>query len=360
MTNSALGVTAALSGGLLGSTLQNPVTLLAVAGVLTALALSFFGFWELRMPAGLTTLAGRHFSGYFGSFFMGLTLGVVAAPCIGPFVLGLLTYVGQRGDPLLGFAYFFALSLGLGLPLAALGLFAGTANRLPRSGEWMVWVKKGMGWVLIAMAAYVLWPLLPDGAWRAGAMLLIAVAAAGHLGWRAVSAADSANARLVKRGIGLLVVAAGVWFFQATRAERPQIGWFPYQEAELQKAAAEGRPVMLDFYADWCLPCRELDEKVFRDRRVVELSRQFLPLRVDLTRKRADQPEILERFDVRGVPTLLFFDRDGREIKSLRLESFVKAGEVLERMNRALNTGISAYREGFGQGKEGLFSRAGG
>ena len=110
VTNSLLGLTASMSGGLLGAALQNPAVLALVAGILVCLALSFFGLWELRLPSGMTRLAAKNFSGYFGSFFMGLTLGVVAAPCIGPFILGLLSYVGQKGDPLLGFIYFFVLN----------------------------------------------------------------------------------------------------------------------------------------------------------------------------------------------------------------------------------------------------------
>ena len=109
-TNSLLGLAAALSGDMLGSILQNPVVLMFVAGVLVALALSFFGFWEFRIPSAMTRLASKNFGGYFGTFFMGMTLGIVAAPCLGPFILGLLTYVGQKGDLFLGFLYFFVLS----------------------------------------------------------------------------------------------------------------------------------------------------------------------------------------------------------------------------------------------------------
>jgi thiol:disulfide interchange protein DsbD len=159
VTNSALGVSSALSGGMLGSALQNPVVLIFVAGVMTALGLSFFGFWEIRVPGVLSRMASKSYKGYFGTFFMGLTLGIVAAPCLGPFILGLFTYVGQMGDPFLGFLYFFVLSLGMGLPLCILAIFSGAIDRLPMSGDWMIWIRKLMGWVLIAMAAYFIRPL---------------------------------------------------------------------------------------------------------------------------------------------------------------------------------------------------------
>ena len=117
LTNSSLGVAAALTGGLMGAMLQNPLVLLAVAAILVFFATSLFGFWELRLPGSLTQAASKSYAGYFGSLFMGLTLGLVAAPCIGPFVLGLLTWVASLGSPWLGFLVFFTLSLGLGLPL---------------------------------------------------------------------------------------------------------------------------------------------------------------------------------------------------------------------------------------------------
>ncbi len=182
VTNSILGLAAALTGGLMGAMLQNPVVLGSIAAILILLATSLFGFWELRLPYWLNRAASRSYSGYFGSLFMGITLGVVAAPCIGPFVLGLLTWVAGMGSPWLGFLIFFTLSLGLGLPLFILAMFSGKLDKLPRSGEWMIWIRKLMGWVLVGMAAYFIRPLLPS---TIGMLLMAAVAlAAGlHLGW---------------------------------------------------------------------------------------------------------------------------------------------------------------------------------
>ena len=134
----------------------------SIAGILIFFATSLFGLWELRLPGALTQMAGKSHTGYFGSLFMGLTLGVVAAPCIGPFVLGLLTWVAGIGSAWLGFLVFFVLSLGLGLPLFVLALFSGQLQRLPRAGGWMLWVRKLMGWVLVGMAVYFIRPILPD------------------------------------------------------------------------------------------------------------------------------------------------------------------------------------------------------
>ena len=162
VTNSVLGLVAALTGSLMGAALQNPIVLVVVAGVLVFFATSLFGFWELQLPQSLTSAASKSYAGYFGTLFMGLTLGVVAAPCLGPFVLGLLTWVASMGSPWLGFLIFFTLSLGLGVPLFFLAMFSGSLEKLPGSGEWMLWVRKLMGWVLVGMAAYFVKPLLPS------------------------------------------------------------------------------------------------------------------------------------------------------------------------------------------------------
>ena len=138
ITNSLLGLSAALSGGIIGFALQKPLVLIFVTSVIVAMALSFFGLWELRLPVWLTRVASKNYAGFFGTFFMGLTLGIVATACLGPFILGLLIYVGQRGDPFLGFLYLFVLSIGLGLPLSILAIFSGDKVRLPKSGDLII------------------------------------------------------------------------------------------------------------------------------------------------------------------------------------------------------------------------------
>lgn len=337
LTNSLLGLFAALSGGLLGAALQSPWVLGGVAVVLLALALSFFGLWEIRIPAGLNRVAARHYSGYFGTFFMGLTLGVVAAPCLGPFILGLLAYVGQTGDPLLGFVYFFVLSLGMGLPLACLGVFSGALKRLPGSGDWMVWVRGLLGWILVGMAAYMIRPLLPEGWPAAGLLGAVAVAAGVHLGWIDRTGATNRRFRRFRRAVGMVLIGAGaVYAFSAGGGERPGVLWKPYSPEALSRAKAEDRPVLLDFSAEWCVPCREMEEKVFTDPEVVALSRKIETLKVDLTRRRPDHEALLDRYAVRGVPTIVFIDRNGREIPGLRVETFVDSGELASRMERLL------------------------
>jgi thiol:disulfide interchange protein DsbD len=286
LTYSTLGLMAALTGSLFGSALQSPVVLIGIALLLVALALSMFGLYELQPPQVLMQKATGFSSkaGYIGVFLFGAVIGVVAAPCLAPFVVALLAFVGQSGNPWLGWWLFFALASGLGLPYVVLGTFSGLLTRLPKSGVWMVWVKRVFGVALIAVAAWITSPLWLDA----------------------------------------LVPTEGGIPFQ------------PYSAAEVQQAAAAHRPVMIDFSAEWCGPCRKLERTTFRDKRVIGLASEFLMLKADLTKEGTPEVEKLRRdFGIWGVPTLVFIGPDGREHTGLRTVEYVTADELLGLLEKA-------------------------
>ena len=337
VTNSVLGVSSALSGRMLGSVLQNPILLIFVACVMTALSLSFFGFWELRLPTVLTRTTSKNYGGYFGTFFIGLTLGIVAAPCLGPFILGLLTYVGQRGDPILGFLYFFVLSIGIGLPLCILAVFSGAIDRLPRSGDWMLWIRRFMGWVLIGMAAFIISPIISHTLTRSGLLVGVAFVAGIHLGWLDKSGRELLYFSHIKKVSGLIIIAFGLIYLISIASKGEGIKWIPYNQEIISEASEENRPIILDFYADWCLPCRDLDNRVFSDPTVVKLSQKFITMRLDLTKRQPFQEEILSLYKVMGVPTVIFINGEGIEERNLRIESLVERSEYLKRMKQLLS-----------------------
>ncbi len=333
VTNSALGVVAALTGGLMGSLLQNPLVLVAVAAILIFFATSLFGFWELRLPVSLTQAASKSYAGYFGSLFMGLTLGVVAAPCIGPFVLGLLTWVASMGSPWLGFLVFFTLSLGLGLPLFILALFSGSLDRLPRSGEWMLWVRKLMGWVLLAMAAYFVRPLLPESL-NLALLAGVALAAAINLGWLDRTTATFRFFPWLKTAVALAGVIIATFLVGSWALRGPGVSWQPYSDQILAQAREAHKLVIIDFYATWCTPCRELDDITFHHPDVVKLAdRDFVMVKVDLTQKgNPVHQRLLSKYGIKGVPTVIFLDGQGNECRNLRLMDYLPPSLLLLRM----------------------------
>ncbi len=333
LTNSTLGVVAAFTGGLMGAMLQNPVVLVLVAGVLVLFATSLFGLWELRLPGALNQMAGKSYTGYFGSLFMGLTMGVVAAPCIGPFVLGLLTWVASVGNPWLGFLVFFTLSLGLGIPLFVLALFSGQLQRLPRAGGWMLWVRMLMGWVLVGMAAFFIRPILPDAV-RIFLTAGVAVAAGLHLGWIDKNQAGFSAFPWLKTIVGTMCLALATFWVTVWIMQGPGIAWHSYSEEVLRQAVEQKKPVIIDFYADWCTPCRELEETTFHNPVVVQQAQMdYIMIKVNVTQSGNGLNErLLKQYSVKGVPTIVFLDASGKERSGLRLVDFLPPDQFLGRM----------------------------
>ncbi len=325
-----LGLFAAQTGALLGSWLQQPAVLIGVAAVVAALALSLFGFYEFRLPQVLLQRMGRAASGPLGALLMGLVLGLVAAPCIGPFVVGLLLIVGQLADPPKGFLLFFTLGLGMGTPYIVLALIAHRMGRLPKAGAWLVWIKQLLGVVLLGLVLYLLRPLLPSSAETLGAAILLAGAGL-LLGWLYRTADRGRAFTWVRRLMGSALLVAALAVVWPRSASAPGVAWTPYSEAAFAQAVRDQRPIVIDFYADWCVPCVELDHVTFRHPTVVAALAETATLRADATHELTPDAEALvERYDIYGVPTVLLFDRTGAERRDLRLLGFVPPDEFLE------------------------------
>lgn len=354
-TYSALGVIASLTGSFFGSAMQNPFVLIGITVILIALALSMFNLYEFRLPHFLTSLAGGSKKGYFGTLFMGLTVGFVAAPCIGPFVLGLLTYVGEKGNIILGFLMFFVLALGLGLPFLFLAIFSGSINRLPKSGAWMVWVRTIFGFILIAMAVYFLGPLFPNVLVYNLTLALTLLVGGIYMAWIEPTKLGGKVFPLVRNFIGILFFAAALIFSvngiqsyidqkvesaaleAGSAAQADRIHWRIYADEDIEEASSQQKPVFVDFYADWCIPCKEMDHTTLIDPEVVDVSRNFIMLKMDLTKSANPFVKKVERqYQVKGVPTYIFLKPDGTEIEELRTVGYMKADRLLALMARAI------------------------
>lgn len=322
VTYSVVGVITSLSGAVFGALLQNTIVILVIVAIFVVLSLSMFGLYEFKMPDTLVAKAGGAKGGFYGAFFMGLTMGIVAAPCIGPFVIGLVTYVAAKGDPYFGFLMFFVLALGLGLPYLFLAIFSGKIKSLPRAGEWMEAVKHVFGFILLGMALYFLLPLLPKEI--SGYVLpVFGILAVLILLFYDKKGNNVKAFRVFKYVFSVLVIAISVYALVPSDSE--SILWDPYSDTALADMG-DKKGIIIDFYADWCIPCKELDALTFSDPRVIELSKEFITFKADMTRSVSPEVELLrDKFRIIGVPTVLILDTDGNELK--RITGFVNADE---------------------------------
>jgi len=315
---SALGVAAALSGKLFGSWLQQPAVLIGLALLMLVLASSMFGAWEMSVPKFIANRSGGR-AGLAGAAVMGLFVGIVAAPCVGPVVVALFTLVAGVGKPLLGFVMFGSLALGLGSPyLVAL-------NAMPRPGEWMVQVKKAMGFVLIAMAFYFVRPLIGDEAFRWGAVASLLVGALFLFFSRGV------RGRVLRLACASLLLIASAAFV-LPRGKGTLVQWQKYDAKAIANA---GKPVIIDFYAGWCLPCKELDEKTFSDRTVASELDRFVRVKADLTNDQDPTvQQLTKQYAIVGVPTIVFIDSAGHELNAQRLTGFENPQAFVARLKQ--------------------------
>jgi thioredoxin:protein disulfide reductase len=338
VTYTILGLVAALTGGLFGSALQNPIVVVVIALIMFSLALSMFGLFEIRIPQSIANFSGKSRQGYVGTALMGLTVGFIAAPCIGPFVLSLLVYVGQLGSPFMGFLFFFVLSLGLGLPYIFLALFSSSISKLPRSGEWMEGVKIVFGLIMIGLAIYTLQTIISHDIFSKIFPVYIILAGVYLILFdnKALKAAGYTKIKFAIAIAAIIWGSSGLHFEDKTQT----LGKVEWQsltsKSEIEKSisSAKEKITMIDFTADWCAACKELEKFTYTDPKVIESSKSFNKIKVDLTKENS---EISSRFKILGLPVVAFIKKDGTEFDDLRITGFMKAEDFLKVMDKALN-----------------------
>jgi thiol:disulfide interchange protein DsbD len=335
ITYAIAGVAAGLTGTLISTTLQNPWVLAAFAVLFVMLAFSMFGFYELQFPASLQSRlsnAANHIKGgnLIGAFVMGGLSAVIIGPCVAAPLAGALLYISQTRDVVLGGSSLFVMALGMGVPLIALGLSAGAL--LPRAGPWMEAVKRFFGVLLLGVAIWLTSSLVTAQVYMLLWAALLIVCAIYVLGLLRVT---SAYARLWK-GTGVIalvaVVALSIGAFSGEKGIFRSLAQLtgtanPVEKLEFQRvnsnaeldqaiSQARGRYVMLDFYADWCVSCKEMELFTFSDAAVQARLKTMQLLQADVTANNADDAALLKRFALFGPPGILFFDEQGNEIKT--------------------------------------------
>ena len=359
VTYAAVGVAAGYSGTLLSSALQNAWVLGAFALVFVALSLSMFGFYELQVPAALQGRLSEKANAQGGSFgaiaVMGALSALIVGPCVAAPLAGALLYIAQTRDAALGGAALFAMALGMGAPLIVVGVFS--RSLLPKVGPWMEAVKKFFGVLLLATALWLVSPVIPSWTQMLGwAVLLIVPAIYMHAldplpphagGWH----------RLWK-GIGVLMLLGGAAMLlgmlggardplqplgflrgEAVAGVSPGLSFERVKttaelDARLQEAAARGQPVMLDFYADWCVSCKEMEKFTFTDARVKARLAGTRLLQADVTANDDADKALLKRFGLFGPPGIIFFGADGREVAGARVIGYQPADRFLATLGK--------------------------
>jgi len=354
------GVAAGLSGAMLSAALQKPWVVGAFAAVFVALALAMFGFYDLQLPVALqgriAAASNRRYGGHYaGVFSMGVLSALIIGPCVAAPLAGALLYISQSRDVVLGGSALFALALGMGVPLLAIGASAGAL--LPKAGPWMETMKRFFGTLLLGVAIFLVSPFLPVAVqmflW--GALLIVTA-----IYLRAIDPlpAGAHGYQRFSKGVGVLVLLAGLVYlvgaFSGGRDILQPLSGFrvtaregepytaPFQrvnspaELDARIQAAAGRTVMLDFYADWCISCKEMERYTFSDERVQARFRDMVLLQADVTANTAEHAALLRRFRLFGPPGIVFFDREGREIRGLRVIGFQPADRFVTALDQAL------------------------
>ncbi len=359
LTYTVAGVAAALLGQNLQAAFQHPAILISFSAVFVALSMSMFGFYELQIPASLqtrlTSSSQKQKGGtLLGAGVMGLLSALIVGPCVAAPLTAALIVIGQTGDALRGGLALFALSMGMGAPLIAFGASAG--RLLPKAGPWMNAVKAGFGVLLLGVAIWMLEriiaPAMTLALWAA-----LLIGSGVFMGAMTSLGVDPPASRKLAKATGLLAVVYGVILLLGAASGgsdplRPLAGGLLGGEQqpglsfrmiktnadldrELKLAGTDGRMTMLDFYADWCVSCKEMERSTFHDPGVLAALDGAVLLQADVTANDADDQALLKRFGIFGPPTIAFFDLQGVEMRGFRQVGYASADEFAELINRA-------------------------
>jgi thiol:disulfide interchange protein DsbD len=338
---SILGVIAAATGTLMGVSFQNPVVVIVIAGIFIAMGLSLAGFYEIPVPSSLSSkVQSGHKSEILGSLLVGGISGIIAAPCVGPVLIALLSWISQTGNIFLGFWLTFVFSMGLGVIFLVVGTFSGIIAAMPKGGGWMNYIKYFFALVLLAGGIYFLGTISPS--WISLLLWgIFLVSASIFLGLFKPLEDDEQKSKILKVIVVLIFLIGALLFVKAVEmkyfpskyaagelVEKVHLPWISDLEAGKNQAKLENKIMMIDTYADWCVACKELDKYTFSSPEVSEKLKSFILVKLDFTKKDEANEALRKSLGVIGMPTVIFFNPDGTEIK--RFFGFKKKDEFLE------------------------------
>ncbi len=322
---SSLGLFAAATGTLFGSISGSPLVSIVVAGVFALMGISMLGVFDIALPSALqTALTGSSSKrGFFGPLLLGMVSGLVMAPCVGPIIVALLAWVAKTGNLFYGWALLFVFSFGLGLLFLVIGTFSGAIQALPRAGAWMDKVKQGFGWILLAGALYMLRLTIPQP-WYAGAWAVLLIIASVFIGAFDSLTKDSTPSHRLSKAFALMIFLIGaISLFKAIgpagmvaeSSRKAEMSWLVNKEQDaVSQAQTEGKPLLVDVYADWCVTCVELDEKTYSVGKVMQRVDNFVRLKLDFTKETAWVKEMKHKYKITGMPTVILYDPTGEEV----------------------------------------------
>lgn len=347
MTYSSLGVLAALSGAIFGQALANKWVVLSMVGLFVLMALSMWGAFELQVPAFIRNRFGTGKSqGYVGAFFMGMVAGIVASPCVGPVLVSILSFVSTTQNAVLGFSLLFTYAIGLGLIFIAIGFSSQILKKLPRSGPWMEFIKFSLGMMMILVALYYLRFVIPMEYW----MIVLGLTFLAISIWQ--GAFHFQRKHPYRQALFIIIFVASLTFSLLSIFKRDYLSpvfnnraedvtellikWTPYSESVVAQAKAENQPVILDFFAEWCAACHELEEKTYTNPEFVELSKQFKLVKIDATEDTPAVKQILEKYKIKGLPTVIFINKKGDILSELTFTQFLDWKDLKPKVVKAL------------------------
>jgi len=347
MTYSLLGVVAALTGSIFGQALTNKYVLMTLVTLFVFMAFSMWGAFELQVPAFIRNKFGTGKSqGYIGAFVMGLVAGIVASPCVGPVLVSILSFVSTTQSISLGFTLLFTYAIGLGLIFIVLGFSSHVLKKLPKSGPWMEFIKFSLGLLMIFAALYYLKFVLPIQYW----LIVSGIAFMSISVWQGTY--NFQKKHPFRQGLFVTTFVLSLLltlttlvkfeyvapFFDSKNSQvsESKVQWIAYSKQELESAREQNQPVMLDFFAEWCGACHELEEKTYTNPEFIELSKQFKLVKIDATEDLPEVQKILEEYHIKGLPTVIFINKKGEILNDLTFTQFLEWSELKPKMLKVL------------------------